>query len=149
MDKILIVYGSSTGNTADTASKIYDALNDEKLKVELKNVSVFNYSEITDYDLILFGCSTWGLDEIELQPDFYPFYESLSNLDLKEKKAAVFGCGDLEFRFFCGAVDMIENRLKEIGTSIIQSSLKVDGDPEKAHEEIKEWTFSIKEKIKD
>jgi hypothetical protein len=44
------------------------------------------------FDLYLLGSSTWGEDEIELQEDFEPFYESVNgDLNLSGKKFAVFG----------------------------------------------------------
>ena len=41
--------------------------------------------------MILFGCSTWGDDEIELQDDFVPIYDDLDQAELAGKKVAVFG----------------------------------------------------------
>jgi flavodoxin short chain len=106
-------------------------------------VSDTEVSELkNEYDLYLLGCSTWGEEEIELQEDFESFYENLNgDLDLSGKKFAVFGCGDSSYEYFCGAVDVIEERVQKLGASLVCDSLRIDGDPEQ--EEIDEWTQGV------
>lgn len=146
MSKSLIVYGSTTGNTETAAEYVAEAFENKDFEVELKNVTDVSIAELGNgYDIILFGCSTWGEDEIELQDDFIPLYESLEDAELKGKKVSVFGCGDSSYTYFCGAVDAIEEKLEKMGASVIGDSLKVDGDPER--DAIIEWGKEIAEKI--
>lgn len=64
----------------------------------------------------------------------------MNSADLKGKKAAVFGTGDSSWDEFCGAVDIIEQKVKEVNGQIIASGFKWDGDlSEQAAADIIEW----------
>lgn len=142
MSKSLIVYGSTTGNTETAAEYVAEVFEDHEIDVELKNVTEVSVADLGNgYDIVIFGCSTWGEEEIELQDDFIPLYEALEDADLKGRKVSVFGCGDSSYTFFCGAVDAIEEKLEKMGAVVIGDSLKIDGDPER--NEIAEWGRSI------
>lgn len=147
MSEILIIYGSSTGNTAKTADMIDETLKQKGFKTKVENVSDVKTETIESYQNILFGCSTWGIDEIELQDDFIPFYENMDNLDLKDKKTAVFGCGDLEYKYFCGAVDLIEDKIKSMGGKVVSFGLKIEGEPEDTISEIESWANQTADSI--
>ncbi len=136
MAKAIIVYGSTMGNTETVSGYVAEGLGGD---VKSMAVSGCKVSDLSEYDLILMGCSTWGYGE--LQDDFIPFYESLEKADLSGKKAAVFGTGDSAGYpdTFCAAVDMIEARLKECGAEVVQPGLKVDVDIEAAREEAVAW----------
>ncbi|HCY88293.1 MAG TPA: flavodoxin [Desulfobacteraceae bacterium] len=144
MSNALIIYGSTTGNTAYTAETIAAYLTaNGGYEVSLKSVADIDVSELNDaWDLYLLGCSTWGEEEIELQEDFESFYEGLTgDLNLSGKKFAVFGCGDSSYEYFCGAVDVIEERVQKLGATLVADSLRIDGEPEE--EEINEWTRDV------
>lgn len=141
MPKSLIVYGSTTGNTETTAEYIAEAMEEKDFAVELKNVTEVGVADLTGYDIVLFGCSTWGEEEIELQDDFIPLYDTLEDAELKGKKVSVFGCGDSDYTYFCGAVDAIEEKLEKMGAEVVGDSLKIDGDPER--DPIMDWGRDI------
>ncbi|NDV25331.1 flavodoxin [Desulfovibrio sp. JC010] len=145
MSKSLIVYGSTTGNTETTAEYVAEAFENKEIEVVLKNVTDVGAADLGGYDIVLFGCSTWGEEEIELQDDFIPLYDSLEDADLKGKKVSVFGCGDSDYTYFCGAVDAIEEKLEKIGAVVIGDSLKIDGDPER--DPIMDWGGEIAAKL--
>lgn len=141
MTKSLIVYGSTTGNTETTAEYIAEAMEEKDFAVELKNVTEVGVADLTGYDIVLFGCSTWGEEEIELQDDFIPLYDTLEDAELKGKKVSVFGCGDSDYTYFCGAVDAIEEKLEKMGAEVVGDSLKIDGAPER--DPIMDWGRDI------
>ena len=147
MVKALVIYGSTTGNTEELSESIGSGLKDGGAEVVIKNVTDADVSELTDYDIIVLGCSTWGIGE--LQDDFIDFYEKLENISLSGKKAAVFGPGDRGMYpdSFCTAVDLIEERIKEIGVQIVVESFKVDGDIEPEMDNAKKWGLRIAESI--
>ncbi len=145
MSKSLIVYGSTTGNTETTAEYVAEAFENKEIDVVLKNVTDVGVADLSGYDIVLFGCSTWGEDEIELQDDFIPLYDSLEDADLKGKKVSVFGCGDSDYTYFCGAVDAIEEKLEKMGAEVVGDSLKIDGDPDR--DEIIGWGSGIAAQI--
>ncbi|MDR2503533.1 MAG: flavodoxin [Deltaproteobacteria bacterium] len=144
MSNVLIVYGSTTGNTEGVANDIADLL-----KQGGKNVTVLNASEAkaqglcAGRDCVLFGCSTWGYDAVELQDDFASLFEAFDAIGASGVKAAVFGCGDSGYPHFCGAVDAIAQKLEELGAQLMADSLKIDGDPAEAGDDIKAWAKNI------
>lgn len=97
---------------------------------------------------MLLGSSTWGDDEIEMQEDFAEFYEKMDQVSLDGKKVAVFGCGDRSFEHFCGAADVIEEKVEELGGSLVIESLKIDGDPNDADDDIRDWAAAIAEEVR-
>ncbi|MCG8632925.1 MAG: flavodoxin [Desulfobacterales bacterium] len=143
MSKAIIIYGSTTGNTEYTSETIEEYLSNASFSVKTVNVSDTDVDVFQDtYDLYLLGCSTWGEDEIELQEDFEPFFEDMNGgLSFEGKKFAVFGCGDSSYEYFCGAVDVIEERVEKLGGNLVCDSLRIDGEPEEA--EINEWTQDV------
>jgi flavodoxin short chain len=143
MEKVLILYGSLTGNTKLTAELIKNRLEINDNIVDLIDISEFKEGSIENYDLIILGCSTWGSDSIGIQDDFLPFYNNMVEKGFKDKRVAVFGCGESSYKFFCGAVDSIEEKIKYCGGLLISSSLKIDGDPENRIKEIENWAFKL------
>lgn len=146
MNSALIVYGSTTGNTefvASVAERILQEHCGTVKKVDAANAESAGLCE--GYDLILFGCSTWGEDSIELQDDFIPLFEQFEQIQAKGKKTAVFGCGDSSYEYFCGAVDAIEQKLTELGAEVLDT-LKIDGDPQSEKVEIEEWAKGVARK---
>nr|WP_320013202.1 flavodoxin [uncultured Desulfobulbus sp.] len=144
MAKTLIVYGSTTGNTENTAIEIGNVLGKEGHEVVIQDVSKSKVADLGNgYDLTLLGSSTWGDDEIEFQEDFASFFEEMDNADLKDKKVAVFGCGDSSYTYFCGAVDELQAKVESLGGKVVVESLKIDGDPGDVNDEIVDWAKEV------
>lgn len=143
MAKALIVYGSTTGNTETVAGMAESALEGAGVSVTRKDAADVQASGLCEgYDLILFGCSTWGADTIVLQDDFEPLYEALDATGINGKNVAVFGCGDDGYQFFCGAVDAISERVAELGGNVVDT-LKINGDPEAEADEVESWAKRV------
>lgn len=142
MPNAVVIYASETGNTESVAKQIAVGLKDENLEVTLKNVTEANVEELSDYDLILLGSSTWGDEEKELQADMVDFYEELENLDLTNIPAVAFGCGDSDYTHFCGAVDLLEERLEQIGARLLDEGLRVD-DQDDEEIDVRAWAREI------
>lgn len=144
MKKALIIYGSTTGNTEDMAGMIKKELEQSDFEAQVKDVTQAAVVDLTgDYDLLLFGCPAYGEDEIELQEDFDDFYEKLDGIQLNGKPFAVFAPGDSSYEHFCGSVDLLEEKMAELGGKLLTDGLKVDGDPAGANGEIASWVNSI------
>ena len=143
MASALIVYGSTTGNTEYVASAAEKVLAGAGYTVKSMDVSMVAPSGLCDgYDLILFGCSTWGEDTIELQDDFIPLFDDFDKIGAPGKKTAVFGTGDTSYTYYCGAVDAIAEKLQELGATVLDT-LKIDGDPQSEQDEIERWINSV------
>ncbi|MFC4104213.1 flavodoxin [Paenibacillus xanthanilyticus] len=137
MSSILVVYASLTGNTEEAAEVIAAAAREAGADTVLKEAFDANAEELLQYDGIIIGAYTWG--DGELPDEFLDFYDGMAGLDLTGKKAAVFGSGDTSYPIYCGAVDTIENKLKELGAEVVCESLKFEygassGEKERASE---------------
>ena len=120
----IIVYTSLTGNTELMAESIAHELTRLGEKVELKDAFNTGVVELKDYDRILVGSYTWG--DGDLSDEIMDFYDELQNVDLTGKMAAAFGAGDSYYEHFAGAVDILEETLKNQGCEIGTESLKID-----------------------
>lgn len=116
MKKTGIFYGSITGTTEDVAHRIA-----RRLKVadsDIHNVATAAPSDVEPYDLLVLGTSTWGAGD--LQDDWEDFANGLSELSLKGKKIALFGCGDETMAdTFCNGVGTLHERLKNTGAEFV------------------------------
>jgi NAD(P)H dehydrogenase (quinone) len=59
MPKVLIIYYSSSGNTASMAQEIAKGVREEKLEVDIKEVSQLKPQNLLDYDGIIIGSPTY------------------------------------------------------------------------------------------
>ena len=138
MSKILIVYGSSTGNTESIAEAIAKILGDKGHEVTIRNAAEVSAEGLAQgYDAVLFGSSVWGIDEVEFQDDFAPLVDEFGSMGLSGGKVAAFASGDSSYENFCGAVDVLESKAKEVGATLIAEGLRVEGDASAAPEDIK------------
>lgn len=144
MGKAMIIFGSTTGNTEDMADTVQKAMEASGLNTEVKNVIDATVNDLTsDHDLLVLGCPAYGDETIELQEDFEIFYDQMDEVQLNGKPFAVFAPGDSSYEYFCGSVDMLEEKMTELGGNLAQDGLKIDGDPADHREEIMEWAQSI------
>ena len=105
MKKTGIFYGSTNGDTESVANKIAIQLGIGKEDVH--NVADTTPHAVQPYEVLLLGCSTWGVGE--MQDDWNDFLFKLKDMDLKNKTVALFGCGDsVSFSSsFCDALGVI------------------------------------------
>ena len=90
MKKIGIFFGSTTGTTESVANTIAKYMGVPAADVH--DVSKTAPDAVGDYDVLLFGCSTWG--DGDMQDDMQDFMDGVSSLELGDKTVALFGCGD-------------------------------------------------------
>jgi flavodoxin I len=132
---MIMVYASMTGNTEEMANAIAEGIRESGGDLEIKDIfDNPSASMLEKYDGILLGAYTWG--DGDLPDEFLDFYDELDQIDLSGKKAVIFGSGDTLYDQFCGAVDILIDKLKERGAEIVLEGLKVDTNP--APEDIEE-----------
>ncbi len=142
--KVLIVYGSETGNTESIAEALGEQISGAGH--EVKVLSAANASAdglCVPYDAVLFGCSAWGTDEVELQGDFNSLFEEFDAIGVKGKKVACFASGDSSFEHFCGAVDVIEEKVQSLGAVIMEEGLRIEGDYSGSKDDVDAWGAKI------
>ena len=144
MSTALVIYGSTTGNTEMVANRIGEVLSTKGITTTVKNVIDATVAELGNgYDLTILGASTWGDDEIEFQEDFEQFFQEIDGANLKDKKVALFGCGDSSYEYFCGAVDELEEKMEKLQANVVHISLRIDGDPDEVESQVVGWAEEL------
>lgn len=164
--KTIIIYGSTTGNAADTAKLIGKGFVDSRVE----DVSGFEFDELSEYDLIILGTSTAGAGE--LQDEWEDKIDLLDTLDLSEKTIAIFGTGD-QLGYpdtFAGSLNYIYTKLENSGAKLVGRTsvegynfnesesvrgeqfvgLVIDDENQanKTDERVKNWVVQIVEEMK-
>lgn len=116
-----LFYGSTTCYTEMAAEKIQQKLN---VLVGYECVNIFNIqdtplSETQNFDILIFGISTWDFGE--LQEDWESSWTDIAELKLAGKTVAVFGLGDqLGYAdWFQDAVGMLHDELAVLDCDFI------------------------------
>ena len=111
MNKIGIFYGSSTGNTEIVAEKLQSLLGTDR--ADLHNAESATKEDIEKYKYLIFGTPTWGIGD--MQDDMEDFIVEVTNIDLSEKKVAIFGLGDQDTypESFVDGIGILYDKLKE------------------------------------
>ena len=166
MKKIGIFYGSTTGTTEQVAQDIAKALGVGS--EDVYDVTNTAPSKVADYDVVIFGASTWG--DGDLQDNMHDFLDGVGALSLSGKYAAVFGCGDESMsETFCNAVGEMYEVLVKTGATMVgqfnadaydydKSAADVDGTivglvldnvnhDDLTQAKIDQWTAEIKRQI--
>lgn len=116
-----LFYGSTTCYTEMAAEKIQAQLNEmfEADVVHVYNIKDVPLKNAEQYDIILFGISTWDFGE--LQEDWESQWDDAHQLNLNGKIVALFGLGD-QYGYadwFQDALGMLHDALVPSGCQII------------------------------
>lgn len=132
MGSILMVYTSQTGNTEMVTDMIANHLRRLGLEVTVKtfDFDVIEIEQLQMYDAVLVGTYTW--DDGELPYEAEDFYVELEGVDLSGQVFGVYGSGDTFYDTFGLAIDLMGDRLRNLGATMIADRLKVDLTPDKA-----------------
>jgi len=149
--KIVIIYATNTGNTYLTAQIIRDMLSANH-EVEMVNALEAKPENITSADLVVLGSSSWDWQGKEGHPiqSMIDYLESLDLNQIRDKKFVIFGCGDRDFKLFCGAIDRITDFVQAGGGRIIHDPLKLDKfymDILHKIESVKSWAQDLNTQI--
>jgi flavodoxin I len=90
MKKTAIIYSFSTKKTGKIAERIKEEFNDDQ--VEMVNAEDLTEEKFSSYDQIIMGVPTWFDGEL---PNYWDeFVPAIEDLDLSEKRIALYGLGD-------------------------------------------------------
>ncbi len=147
--KTLVTYASIGGNTMMVAQKIEELLKQKGHQVSLVDMSELKVDQLTQYELVFIGSSTWGDGEYN---DFsQAFFDQLkaSSTDLSNVKCAVYGLGESFYPVFCNVVSLMNNDLTAKKAQIVGDSLKIDGFPDDViMQSVEAWVENILSGIK-
>lgn len=115
--KIALFYGSTTCYTEMAAEKIQATLGQDS--VEIFNIKDVPLSDCLQYDVLIFGISTWDFGE--LQEDWESNWDDIETLDLNDKVIGCFGLGDQQGygEWFQDALGMLHDKVALQGAHII------------------------------
>ena len=115
--KIGLFYGSTTCYTSIVAEKIQAEIGPEL--VDLYDIKETPLTATTDYDVLIFGISTW--DYGELQEDWGDLWDELDGLPISGKTIALFGLGDQVnySEWYLDAMGMLFDKLQNKGARFI------------------------------
>lgn len=130
MGKVLVVYASTTGNTEVMAEAIAEHLIHLQQEIVIKTFDFdpVYVDEITEYDAVLVGTHTW--DDGCLPYEVEDFYDDLEDVDISGKIFGVFGSADSFYDSYGGAIDLIGDRVQQLGATLLPLRLKVDLEPD-------------------
>jgi len=129
MSSVLIVFGSTGGNTELVCDKVAEVLTNSKHLVTVKRAEQSAISDFEGFDVLVFASSTYG--QGLLQDYFEPLYFEIKKAGLKGKKCAVIGLGDNKYNveYVVEAAKILENMVKDGGGELIVPSLRVNKTP--------------------
>lgn len=122
--KTLLIYATNSGTTIEVSNYISSELTSKGHEVTIKDARDASPDEYNNYDLIIFGSSTWG--EGEVHESFKRLFEASVGKSFPDKNFAVFGLGDSSYQHFCGAADQLEEYVKKLNGKLIIETLKIN-----------------------
>lgn len=129
MAEALIIFTSLTGNTEACVDIVANQLEEQGIDVTIEDVMQAEPEDFLDYDIVLIGSYTYGVDGV-LPDEMEDFHEELGELDLSGKVYGVFGSGDDFYPVFCSAVDDFEESFEKAGAVKGGTGVKVNLYPE-------------------
>lgn len=145
--KILLVYGTLSGSTMTAADIITATLRSGGHDVSELSADAAHKDLLQTSDVVIIGSPSWedeGKDGQPL-PEVRLFLESVTAEELSGKKVAIFGLGDISYPHFCGAVDVLEAKLKERNVAPFIQSIRIDRyySSSENEQKIREWASQL------
>lgn len=127
MPTILLLFHSLSGNTKKIADRLETTLRKNRIQVIKKALVDCSAADIQLYDTIVLGSYTWGKGA--LPKACQRFFHEIAHLDLASKSFAIYGSGDTSHEIFCGAVELLETKIREKNGHILTKCLKMELAP--------------------
>lgn len=151
MAKILIIYGSTGGNTEFTVERVAQLLEEKSHDVDLRRVERYQYADlmkvVNKADFLVLASPTYGHGQ--LQEDMIPFVRKLRNEDLKGKLYAVIGLGDPKYddHYHIESTFILEELLNGCGATKMHYALRISRSPMlQVNNLIPKWADKMAEK---
>ena len=142
--KMLLLYGTETGNSELLAMDAEKLAADHEFDTTLKGMDEIDAGEIAEHGNVIIVCSTWGDGE---QPDNAVYlYEACTDADdgiMDGVNFAVLALGDTAFDLFCEAGIQWDEVMEDKGGNRINDRIDCDTDYEDEAEEWLEETIAL------
>jgi len=143
MQKVVVVYLSTSGNTKAMADAIVEGAKSRNVDAKAVNFHEARIEDIKAADAIAIGSSTFYY---KMLPPMEKFIESLQKANVTNKIGAAFG----SYGWSGEAPVMIAEKMRELGMNVIDPVLRIQYQPaEKDIEECKRLGKDIANKVKD
>jgi|TARA_R100000501_G_C2630870_1_gene126520 sulfite reductase (NADPH) flavoprotein alpha-component len=143
--KLIILYGTETGNAAGVARDLETAAKAKGLVCSLSDMADFKVRQLAQEEDVLIVISTYGEgDPPQPATGFFEFVEGRKAPKLGGKRFAVLALGDSTYEFYCEAGKRLDRRFEDLGAERLVSRVDCDVDYEEAAEA---WTQAIIERI--
>lgn len=122
--KTAVIYSYNTQKSKKIAEKVINIFGE--IEIEPVNAEELTKEVLESYDHFILSAPTWFDGEL---PNYWDeFIPDLEEMDLSEKKFAIFGLGDQKGypENFCDAVGILANILEDCGATVIGHT-SVDG----------------------
>lgn len=126
--KCLLVYGTLSGSTMTASELAASTLQSLGHEVDVVSVESASSETLNAYGALIVASPSWedqGKDGQPL-PEIRMFLEKLTAEHLKDKKIALMGLGDTSYPHYCGAIDVMEEMLKNVSVAPVVPSLRID-----------------------
>lgn len=117
MSKTAIIYSYNTQKSKKVAEKVIAAFGEQE--IESVNAEELTKDVLNKFDNFILSAPTWFDGEL---PNYWDeFVPDLEEMDLKNKKFAIFGLGDQKgyTENFCDAIGLLAEILEECGATIV------------------------------
>ncbi|XP_031613316.1 NADPH-dependent diflavin oxidoreductase 1 [Oreochromis aureus] len=119
---LLILYGSQTGTTQDTAQRLARQAQRRRLRVRVMPLDDYNVADLISESLVVFVCSTTGQgDPPDNMKNFWRFLfkKSLPVGSLSRLDCAILGLGDSSYPKFNFVAKKLHKRLLQLGACVL------------------------------
>jgi MioC protein len=127
MDRVVILYGTESGNSEMIAEDIGADIEGSH-EVEVSDMTDFDIAQFTPDDFYVVICSTHG--EGELPTSARPLFDALEEAqpDLSGVRYAIFGLGDSSYDTYSQGSEIIDRKLTELGAERVGTYGRHDAD---------------------
>ena len=153
MARVLIIYGTTGGNTELTVEEVADLLKAKKIEAKIMKVEKYTFDSLWEEmrvaEFLVLASPTYGHGQ--LQEHMIPFLQKLSMMKLEGKPYAVIGLGDPKYdnHYHIESSTILEQALNKCGAKKIHYALRISRSPLlQVDNLILKWTEKFIEAVK-
>lgn len=147
MVQVLIIYGSSGGNTELVCQKVAETLEQAGIGVSLKRVEISTPKDIGG-DLTILAAPTY--EHGVILEHWQPFLKDLKSFDLSQQKITVIGLGEPQYddHYHIESANTLTHAIKASKGDLFVRPLRISGAVlPQLDERVKKWAEELSQKL--